>query len=473
MDRHRTTKSAPLNDQSVNRLATRQRVAADRVAKKAAKSAARRKRHAQVAALGDAAPAPKVPRTLDACRTRDADTRAITAGEVAVDATADEVAPIYRGDAVPHVVVTTGLGAGKKASHGFAASLLGVVPNSEFLERCNLTPAAFMHHATGIGATDVLLEQEDHKRLSTLTHVHLPDGPSAVWRLTSVVEASRIRGHGAALPDRLEVHLNNVSTVLGHRIGRMLGALFGGGVGVAGRARQAVTWRNQRYFVSFRFHRYVFKAEGEKVALQERGPRFKLRLNRLLWGAWAARAKGVGGNSVAPAVQPCVESAATADGDEEEERDDEDENGEAVAADAAADEAARATDAMARGAGAAAGRAGVLREDAAEVTDGALPSAARGAGAAACTAQVAAADAGAAATDTATAERGAGAAAGTAQVATADAGAAATDAATVATDAVIRGPEVAVGTAVVAKERAAASAHQAAASAVDAAGDAK
>jgi len=436
MNRHRTTKSAPLNDQSVNRLATRQRVAADRVAKKAAKSAACRKRHAQAAVLGDAAPAPEVFRTLDPCRTRDADTRAITAGEVAADAMAEEFSPIYRGDVVPHVVVTTGLGAGKKASHGIATSLLSVLPNSEFLERRNLTPAAVIRHATGIAATDVLLVQEDHKRMSTLTHVHLPDGPSAVWRLTSVVEASRIRVHGPALPDRPQVLLNNVSTVLGHRIGWMLGALFGGGVGVAGRARQAVTWHNQRDFVCFRFHSYVFKAEREKVALQELRPRFILRLNRLLRGAWGARANGVSGNSVAPALQPGVESSAAADGDEEEERDDEVEDGELVAADAAADEAARATDAMASGAGAAAGRAGVLRADAAKAADGALTSAARGAGAAA----------------------------GTAQVAAADACAAATDAATAAADAVIRGPGVAVGTAVVAKKRAAASADRAAAS---------
>ena len=73
---------------------------------------------------------------------------------------------------------------------------------------------------------------------------------------------------------------------------------------------------------------YVFKAEGEKVALQELGPRFTLRLNRMLRGAWGARAKGVAGNSVTPAVQPGVESAAAADGHEEEERNDEDEDGE-------------------------------------------------------------------------------------------------------------------------------------------------
>jgi len=110
-----------------------------------------------------------------------------------------------------------------------------------------------------------------------------------------------------------------------------------------------------------------------------------------------------------------------------------------VPADAAADEAARETDVMARGARAAAGTAEVLREDAAQAVDGALTSAGRGAGAADGTAQVAAADAGAAA----------------------------------ATDAVICGPWVAIGTAVVAKEHAVASADRAAASAVDAAGVAK
>ena len=107
-------------------------------------------------------------------------------------------------------------------------------------------------------------------------------------------------------------------------------------------------------------------------------------------------------------------------------------------ADAAADEAARETDVMARGARAAAGTAEVLREDAAQAVDGALTSAGRGAGAADGTAQVAAADVGA-----------------------------------VATDAVICGPWVAIGTAVVAKEHAVASADRAAASAVDAAGVAK
>ncbi|KAK1864878.1 hypothetical protein I4F81_007414 [Pyropia yezoensis] len=236
MNRHRTAKSAPINDLSTNRLATRQRVAAD-----------------------------KVPRTLENTRVRDDEsTRRVTAEEVAADAAADEFAPVYRGDVTPLVVVTTGMGAGKVASHAFAASLLGVVPNSEFLERRALTPAAVMRHAASVGASDVLLIREDHKKLTSLTHVHLPAGPTAVWRLTSVVPPREIRGHGAALPDRPEVLLNNFSTALGHRVGRMLGALFGGGVGVSGRARQAVTWHNQRDFVFFRFHRYIFKEEGER-----------------------------------------------------------------------------------------------------------------------------------------------------------------------------------------------------------------
>ncbi|GAB0491007.1 hypothetical protein MMPV_002250 [Pyropia vietnamensis] len=290
MNRHRTSKAAPIFGRSTNRLATRQRVAAEKVAKRKAKTTARRKRQADAAALGDAAPPVKIPRTLENTRVRDDDaTRRVTAEEVAADAAADEFAPIYRGEVTPLVVVTTGMGAGKVASHAFASSLLEVVPNSEFLERCALTPTQVLHHAKSVGASDVLLIREDHKKLTSLTHVHLPAGPTAVWRLTSVVPPREIRGHGKALPGRPEVLLNNFSTTLGHRIGRMLGALFGGGVGVSGRARQVVTWHNQRDFVFFRFHRYIFQDGGERVGLQELGPRFTLRLDRLLRGAWGAR----------------------------------------------------------------------------------------------------------------------------------------------------------------------------------------
>lgn len=47
--------------------------------------------------------------------------------------------------------------------------------------------------------------------------------------------------------------------------------------------RQVVTLHNQRDFIFVRRHRYVFKSE-DRVGLQELGPRFTLRLRRILRG---------------------------------------------------------------------------------------------------------------------------------------------------------------------------------------------
>ena len=52
-------------------------------------------------------------RTLDAARPRGADPRVVTAGAVAADVGAAELPPADRGDAVPHAVLTPGVGEGK------------------------------------------------------------------------------------------------------------------------------------------------------------------------------------------------------------------------------------------------------------------------------------------------------------------------------------------------------------------------
>ena len=89
-----------------------------------------------------------------------------------------------------------------------------------------------------------------------------------------------IRGHGRATNHRPELILNNFSTRLGHRLGRMLACLVPYDPQFKG--RQAVTLHNQRDFVFLRHHRYVFeqRRQGGDVGarLQELGPRFTLKL---------------------------------------------------------------------------------------------------------------------------------------------------------------------------------------------------
>ena len=76
--------------------------------------------------------------------------------------------------------------------------------------------------------------------------------------------------------------MNNFDTMLGHRIGRMLAALFPQVPNL--KTRRVVTMHNQRDFVFFRHHRYEFNEDGSRANLAEVGPRLTLKLHSLQLG---------------------------------------------------------------------------------------------------------------------------------------------------------------------------------------------
>ena len=116
-----------------------------------------------------------------------------------------------------------------------------------------------------------------------VTIVHLPNGPTAYFRLSNVRLSKDIRGHGKVQDYKPELILNNFNTRLGSIIGRMFCALFPQQPEFQG--RQVATFHNQRDFIFFRRHRYIFR-NGEKADIQELGPRFTLRLEALQKGTF-------------------------------------------------------------------------------------------------------------------------------------------------------------------------------------------
>ena len=78
-----------------------------------------------------------------------------------------------------------------------------------------------------------------------------------------------------------ELILNNFTTLLGNSVGRLFGSLFPPQPQFRG--RQVVTLHNQRDFLFFRKHRYMF-ASANSAKLQEIGPRFTLKLRWLRKG---------------------------------------------------------------------------------------------------------------------------------------------------------------------------------------------
>ncbi len=50
------------------------------------------------------------------------------------------------------------------------------------------------------------------------------------------------------------------------------------------------TFHNQRDFIFFRHHRYIFAEDGTRARLQELGPRFTLKLKWLMKGTFDTKA---------------------------------------------------------------------------------------------------------------------------------------------------------------------------------------
>jgi len=63
-------------------------------------------------------------------------------------------------------------------------------------------------------------------KINGLLHCHLPEGPTCLYRLTSLVLSKKIRNHGRATSHYPELILNNFSTRMGHRVGRMFASVF-------------------------------------------------------------------------------------------------------------------------------------------------------------------------------------------------------------------------------------------------------
>ncbi|CAE7943534.1 unnamed protein product [Symbiodinium sp. KB8] len=186
----------------------------------------------------------------------------------------------------PRTLITTKIHASAHV-YPFVRELLMVFPGSSFYRRGRYPLKRICQFAANRGFTHLMVVGERGKEVASLLVVRLADGPTALFRVTSTRLGADIIGHGNPSRHRPEIILNNFSTRLGHRIGRMLGSLFPHDPEFRG--RRVVTFHNQRDFVFVRHHRYIFAEDGSRARLQELGPRFTLRLKWLLAGPFDTR----------------------------------------------------------------------------------------------------------------------------------------------------------------------------------------
>ncbi|KAI1796598.1 Brix-domain-containing protein [Ganoderma leucocontextum] len=211
--------------------------------------------------------------------------------DIAADPFAEYFSGVLDPSLPPKVLVTTSPKA-TRLTYDFCDELVGVFPGAEFIRRKKgkgFEMGRIAGWAANRGYSHLVVVNEDMKTPNALTVVNLPEGPTAYFKLTSIQLSQQISGHARATAHFPELVLNGFVTRLGHTVGRLFQTFFPPMPEFQG--RQVVTLHNQRDFLFFRRHRYAFRSP-EKVALQEIGPRFTLKLRSLKKGLPAVKNLG-------------------------------------------------------------------------------------------------------------------------------------------------------------------------------------
>lgn len=195
------------------------------------------------------------------------------------------------------VLLTTGWNKRSEFMSQLLKEMLTVFPIAIFYERRNYPLKKIVKYATNEGFSDVVVFNEDRKKPNGVMVVHLPEGPTALFKVVKVKLRKDIPNCGKPSTHKPELILNNFNTRLGHRLGRMFASLFDQNPQFRG--RQAVTFHNQRDYVFIRHHRYVFEEKQKskdgreyaklKARLQELGPRLTLKLTSLQKGTFDSK----------------------------------------------------------------------------------------------------------------------------------------------------------------------------------------
>ncbi|KAL2001831.1 hypothetical protein VTN02DRAFT_1151 [Thermoascus thermophilus] len=201
----------------------------------------------------------------------------------------------------PKILITTSI---NSTLHHEAQILTSLFPNSVYIRR---TAHRYAHKfsireiskfASNRNYTAVIVLEEDQKKPSGLTIVHLPQGPTFHFSISNWIEGKKLPGHGNPTDHWPELILNNFRTPLGLLTAHLFRSLFPPQPNFEG--RQVVTIHCQRDYCFVRRHRYVFRekreteksvvgadgkemkgVEGIRAGLQELGPRFTLKLRRV------------------------------------------------------------------------------------------------------------------------------------------------------------------------------------------------
>ncbi|KAK8860722.1 Ribosome production factor 1 [Tritrichomonas musculus] len=194
----------------------------------------------------------------------------------------DEFSKVLSGEIEPKVMVTTS--GEKEPCEPFAQCLETFIPHTTYVKREDGAPfSEIREQAIKEEYTDMVVLVPAKGEVHMLYNLHLPNGPSACYRITSIKLPKEIDGHARTSSHYPELSFKRFETRIGRLTARMLSSLFPAKPEFYG--RRVITFHHQRDFIFVRHYRYQFNTP-EDVALQECGPRFTLRLMWLQEGPY-------------------------------------------------------------------------------------------------------------------------------------------------------------------------------------------
>jgi len=259
-----------------NKVKRRELVLMRNSMKKKLKAKLRRKKQKMREELGDDAVPTETPKTIEMLKDKD-ETQVDLENdeEIQEEMKNDEYSSYFNKEYEPQILLTTSI-KHTGAIFKFMRELKETLPNSYFYYRKKAPLKGIIEVAKEKGFTDVIVVNERLRKPYSMIISHLPDGPTCEFKIFDVIYHDQMSGCAKSNNHSPELIFKNFNSKTGFRLSRILNGLFPHTPDMEG--RQVVTFHNQRDYIFFRHHRFIFDDDYTKVNLQEIGPRFVLRL---------------------------------------------------------------------------------------------------------------------------------------------------------------------------------------------------
>jgi U3 small nucleolar ribonucleoprotein protein IMP4 len=152
------------------------------------------------------------------------------------------------------------------------------IPNAQAINRGNFRVDELVDACKKADFTDIVVLNETRGQPDAMIVSHLPFGPTAYFTLSNCVLRHDIPECKPASQAYPHLIIDNMSTKVGARVGRILQALY---PPPRDESKRVLTFANRNDFISFRHHMIEGSGNPERpgadVTLKEAGPRFEMQ----------------------------------------------------------------------------------------------------------------------------------------------------------------------------------------------------